>query len=146
LFATLERAIVSCRCNGRVWHLFREQRIFPIMFLKLPCFHFSVLYSKDKDVKLASREPDDFIASNCFYGTRECKNISSVTSRNDFIMQNYSLKKQETIFTVHIKITRKNEKKKKHRITFCPTIFKSYIIICNTMYFTHKNKVNLIHL
>jgi hypothetical protein len=33
-------------------------------------------------------------------------------------MQNYSVKKQETVFTVCIKITTKN--KKKHSITSCP--------------------------
>jgi hypothetical protein len=44
------------------------------------------------------------------YGTREWENISSVTSRNNFIMQNYSVKEWETIFTVRIKIRRKNKK------------------------------------
>jgi hypothetical protein len=42
------------------------------------------------------------------YGTRECENILSVTSKSDFIMQNYYVKKWETIFTIHIKIARKN--------------------------------------
>jgi hypothetical protein len=34
----------------------------------------------------------------------ECENISNFTSRSDFIMQNYYVKKLEVIFTVHIKI------------------------------------------
>jgi hypothetical protein len=37
----------------------------------------------------------------------ECENISSATSRTDFIMQNYSVKKQETIFTVCIELQEK---------------------------------------
>jgi hypothetical protein len=41
-----------------------------------------------------------------FYGTRDCENMTSVTSRNNFIMQNYSVNMWETIFTVCIKITR----------------------------------------
>jgi hypothetical protein len=63
--------------------------------------------------------------------------------QNDFIMQNYSVKKQETIFTVCIKITRKI----KNRVyIFYLNIFKSYVIICNTVYLADKNKVNSIHL
>jgi hypothetical protein len=50
VFVTLERAIFSCRCNGRAWSWSREQRIFLVTFLELPCFYFSVLYSKDSNV------------------------------------------------------------------------------------------------
>jgi hypothetical protein len=41
------------------------------------------------------------------FGTIEYENMSSVASRNDFIMQNYYLKKRETIFAAGIKIRRK---------------------------------------
>jgi hypothetical protein len=59
LVATAERAIFSCRCNGRVSHLSREQRIFLVTFLKLPAFTFLSFSQKtgiyvecNKDVKL----------------------------------------------------------------------------------------------
>jgi hypothetical protein len=58
-------------------------------------------------VKLAGREINDY-CFQVFYGSRECENISSVSSRSDFIMQNYYVKKQGAIFTVRIKIKRKN--------------------------------------
>jgi hypothetical protein len=61
----------------------------------------------NKDVKLASRELNDY-CFQLFYGTRECENIPSVRSRSDFIMHNYYVKKLEAIFTVCIKIRRKN--------------------------------------
>jgi hypothetical protein len=40
----------------------------------------------NKDVKLTSGEPNDFIASN-IYRSRECENMPNVKNRNDFIMQ-----------------------------------------------------------
>jgi hypothetical protein len=49
------------------------------------------------------------------------QNISSVTSRSDFIMQNYYVKKLEVIFTVRIKIKRKL----KVVYNFCVYIFSN---------------------
>jgi hypothetical protein len=56
----------------------------------------------NKDVKLASREPNGFIVSSWF--------MAPAGSRSDFIIENYSMKKQGTIFTICIKLTRKNYK------------------------------------
>jgi dimeric dUTPase (all-alpha-NTP-PPase superfamily) len=92
-------------------------------------------------MKFASKEPM-IRCFQLFYGTRECENMSSVTSRNDFIVEKYSVKLQETIFTVCNKI---QEKIKKRSQLFCINIFKLYVTICDTMYFADK-KVNSIHL
>jgi hypothetical protein len=62
----------------------------------------------NKDVKTASREPNDFIASNCFMAPGTAKICQVLTSRNDFIMQNYTVKKWKTIFAARIKIKSKN--------------------------------------
>jgi hypothetical protein len=58
----------------------RDQRIFLVTFLKLPCFHFLSFGQKtrisvgcNKDVKLASREPKDIIASNSFMSPENAK-------------------------------------------------------------------------
>jgi hypothetical protein len=77
------------------------------------------------------------------YGTREYENMSNITSRNDFIMQNYYVKKQKTIFTVQITIKRKQ---RKHGISFLSKILKSCVIICDTMAFTDNSKVDSIRL
>jgi hypothetical protein len=67
LFVTLERA---CRCNGRVLHWSREQKNHSSL-LECHAFTFLSFHQKtwlseefNKDLKLASREPNDFIASN----------------------------------------------------------------------------------
>jgi hypothetical protein len=49
-----------------------------------------------------------FYCFQLFYGTQEWENMSSLTSRNDFVMQKYSVEKHGAFFTESNKITRKN--------------------------------------
>jgi hypothetical protein len=51
-----------------------------IAFLERPCFHFSVISQKtvisedcNKDLELASREPNDFVATNFFMAPENAK-------------------------------------------------------------------------
>jgi hypothetical protein len=81
------------------------QRIFPVTFHELPHFHFSVLLVKRleylKGVTKMWNLPVEnqwFYCFQMFYGTREWESMSSVTSRNDFVMQKYSVKKQGAFF------------------------------------------------
>jgi hypothetical protein len=74
----------------------------PVTFLALSCFHFSVLYSKDSKKSKESKE-----LLYCFqlvYGSRIYENISIARSRSAFIIQNYYMRKLETIFRAWIKI------------------------------------------
>jgi hypothetical protein len=52
-----------------------------------------------------------------FYDTRDCGEMSSVTSSNDFIMQNHFVKKPTLFCTVRIELTQKS-------ITFLPKYFQ----------------------
>jgi hypothetical protein len=61
------------------------------------------------------------------YGTRNCKNMSSVTSRKDFTMQHCFVRKRKSMI-------------------FLSKYFNSSLIICTTIFFADKNKVNLVHL
>jgi hypothetical protein len=51
-----------------------------IAFIETPCFHFSVFQSKtgisegcNKDVELASREPNEYTAYSCFITPEKAK-------------------------------------------------------------------------
>jgi hypothetical protein len=48
----------------------------------------------DEDVKVAWIEIYGFIASKCFMVQRTAKDVSSITSRKDFIMQNCFVKQR----------------------------------------------------
>jgi hypothetical protein len=85
--------------------------------LETPCFHFSVLSQKtgisedfNKYMKLASREPNDFSPSSCFMEPENAKIFQVLKSRNDFIMQNYYVKRWKHLFTALIIITREKLK------------------------------------
>jgi hypothetical protein len=65
---------------------------------------------RSKDVKLASREPNDFFAFNCFMARGNAKLYQVLQAGMIKIRQNYYVKKWETIFTVCIKITRRDLK------------------------------------
>jgi hypothetical protein len=81
------------------------------------------------------------IASNCFMVPKDVKILPNVSSRNDFIMQNYFVRNRETIFAVH-----QNYKKKlKIGNNFWSKYLQIYVITCDTMFFADKNKVNSIH-
>jgi ferric iron reductase protein FhuF len=70
-----------------------------------------------------------------FYHTRDSRSMSSVTRRTDFIMQNHSVKKWETL------LCNTHTKKK----LFWLNIFKSYVHV-TFMFFADKNKANSIPL
>jgi hypothetical protein len=81
-----------------------------IAFLERICFHF-LSFSQKAGItegcnKTYQQKTKLLYCFQPFYGILECKNISSVTNRSDVIMQNCSVKKLETIFTVQTKITR----------------------------------------
>jgi hypothetical protein len=59
-------------------------------------------------VKLANRETNGLYPFQMFYGKRDCENMSSVTSRKDFITQNCSVKKWDVIFTICIKTVKED--------------------------------------
>jgi hypothetical protein len=46
-----------------------------------------------------------------FYDTRDCGRMSSVTSSNDFIMQNHFMKKRDTLLYGTNQITETNKQK-----------------------------------
>jgi hypothetical protein len=71
-----------------------------------------------------------------FYNTRDSGNMSSVMRRNDFIMQNHFVRKQKTFYTIRIKKV----------LLFPLNFFKSYVTICDIMFFANKNKVNYVPL
>ena len=72
--------------------------------------------------------------------TPETADMSSVTRRNDFIMQNHFEKNRESLpFNKHNNYTQKC-------VTFLPNILKSYIIISDIMFFAEENKINSIPL
>jgi hypothetical protein len=47
---------------------------------------FSQKTRMSEDVKVARREINYFYCFQMLYGTRDCENMSSVTSRKDFLM------------------------------------------------------------
>jgi hypothetical protein len=60
-------------------------------------------------VKLARRE-SMILLLPAVYNTSECENMSIIKSRNDFMMQIYSVKKRKAFSTVCNKITRKKNR------------------------------------
>jgi hypothetical protein len=70
-----------------------QQRILPLASFSSLTFSKKIRISVGR-VTFASRELNGFYFFPIFYGNRDCKSKSSITSRKDFSMQNCSVKKQ----------------------------------------------------
>jgi hypothetical protein len=108
LFATLGKA---CRCIGRAWHCTKNV---PCTLpwtstLSLVCSLVKRLeYLKDvTKMRNLPAESQWFYCFKLFYGTRESEYMSSITSRNYFVMQKYSVKKQEAFLQYATKLQEK---------------------------------------
>jgi hypothetical protein len=142
----VEGAIFSCRCNGMVSHLSREQRIFLVIFLQLPSLHFSVLSTKDSNIwrvwqRCETGQQMVLLLPTVLWHLRMRKYFKCYKQKWLYNAELLCEEVGNSFYSVH-----KNYKKKLTQYNFCPKMFKCYVTICDTMYFADRNKVNFIHL
>jgi hypothetical protein len=107
LVATMEWAMFSCSYNRRKCLVMYETKNFLSIFFRIPLL--SLFYpssqqcriteERSKNVKRTNRTiKQSFYGFQMFYDTTASGSMSRVTSRNDFIMQNYFVKKRGNYF------------------------------------------------